>query len=71
MRPKLISHPFSVSKRSFGYWAPASAALIQSARHVDVHMLKSQTTTPISSKSCLIVVPAPDRAHFQVKTITG
>lgn len=33
--------------------------------------LKSQTTTPISSESCLIVVPAPDRAHFQVKTITG
>jgi hypothetical protein len=33
--------------------------------------LKSQTTTPISSESCLIVVPAPDRARFRVKTITG
>jgi Protein of unknown function (DUF4238) len=33
--------------------------------------LKSQTTTPISSQSCLIVVPAPSRAHFEVKTITG
>lgn len=33
--------------------------------------LKSQTTTPLSSKSCLIVVPAPGRPHFEVKTITG
>jgi hypothetical protein len=33
--------------------------------------LRSQTTTPISSESCLIIVPAPDRAHFEVKTISG
>jgi hypothetical protein len=33
--------------------------------------LRSQTTTPISSGSSLIVVPAPDRPHFEVKTITG
>jgi hypothetical protein len=32
--------------------------------------LKSQTTTPISSTSCLIVVPAPDKASFQVKTVS-
>ena len=38
MRPKLISHPLSLSKRSLGYRAPMSAALIQGARHVDVHM---------------------------------
>src|SRR6476659_634569 len=38
VRPKLISHPFSLSKRSLGYRAPVSAALIQRARHVDMHV---------------------------------
>lgn len=38
MWPKLVSHPLSLSKRPLGYRAPVSAALIQGARYVDVHM---------------------------------
>jgi hypothetical protein len=38
MRPKLISDPLSVSKHPSGAGPPASAARIQGARDVDVHM---------------------------------